>query len=120
MSWLPRPKDAMRATLAFVLLAAFMLALLWLIREEVPEANQQLVTYMLGQLSIMTAAALAFYFNTSKSSSDKNDMLERTVQHLPSGTPSDPVSTKEVDETRSLPRTIPGPRFGVDDPDPEK
>lgn len=72
---LPRPKDAMRGVLAVVLMLSFQLALAALFRWEVPQSNRDMVIYMLGQLSGMVTTALAFYFATSKSSADKNDIL---------------------------------------------
>lgn len=74
---LPQPKDAMRGFMALLLLCAFMVGLFWVITQEVPEGNKQLVTYMLGQLSVLAGIPVAYYFATSKSSSDKNDLLER-------------------------------------------
>lgn len=71
----PRPKDAMRATLSLGVLGAFMIALSWVITNTIPQGNEQLVTYMLGQLSAFASMPLIFYFGTSKSSSDKNDLI---------------------------------------------
>lgn len=96
MSW-PRPRDAMRSFLAIVLLAAFQVSLFWLFQWEVPQANRDLVVFMLGQLSGFTGAGLAFYFNTSKSSADKNEILR-----LP---PPEP---------RAKHSELPQPEFGFD------
>ena len=106
---LPRPKDAMRATLAIVLVFAFLAAGLALFRWAVPEGNRDLLTYMLGQLSGMVTTALAFYFATSKSSADKNDILGEAV-HGPRevevvNRASDPVPTTD----------LPRPDFGHED-----
>lgn len=52
----------MRNLLAFVLVGAFVVfsgALLW---KGIPEKNEQLISYMLGQLSGMALTALGFYF----------------------------------------------------------
>lgn len=76
---LTRPRDAMRATLAIVLVLAFLAAGLALFRWAVPEGNRDLLTYMLGQLSGMVTTALAFYFATTKSSADKNEVLAEAV-----------------------------------------
>jgi uncharacterized membrane protein YqjE len=73
-------RDLMRGGLAVSLLAAFTLALFALFRWEVPDANRDLVNFMLGQLSIMATGAIGFYFYTSKSSQDKNEVIERMGQ----------------------------------------
>jgi UDP-N-acetylmuramyl pentapeptide phosphotransferase/UDP-N-acetylglucosamine-1-phosphate transferase len=65
----------MRGGLAIALLASFQFALLALFRLEVPESNRDLVNFMLGQLSIMAVGALGYYFNTSKSSQDKTQII---------------------------------------------
>lgn len=52
----------MRNLLAFLLVGSFIFfggALLW---QEIPAKNEQLVSYMLGQLSGMALMALGFYF----------------------------------------------------------
>ena len=91
----------MRGALAFALVGAFMVALSWLIRYEIPPTNEQLVTFMLGQLSGFTAAAIAYYLGTSKSSSDKTEMM------------------RKQDEPPPLPRGrgLPQPAAGIDNPD---
>jgi hypothetical protein len=71
----------MRGGLAIALLLSFQIALFSLFRWQVPETNRDMVIYMLGQLSGMVTTALAFYFATSKSSQDKNDVIERMGQH---------------------------------------
>lgn len=111
---LPRPRDAMRAFLALLLLGAFMLALLWLMEKAVPQQNVQLVTYMLGQLSIMAGAAVIFYFGTSKSSADKNELLDRVAHGRPdmaTGKPDDPVHFDGDEPFESDP--FPAPGFGA-------
>jgi hypothetical protein len=70
-----RPPDMMRGVLAVLLVGAFMTALSWLFRNAIPTANEQLVTFMLGQLSGFAGAAVAYYLGTSKSSNDKDEML---------------------------------------------
>lgn len=76
---LPRPRDLMRAFLAILLLAAFMASLFALFIWAVPESNRDLVTYMLGQLSGFAGGAFLFYFGTTKSSADKNEIIGRVT-----------------------------------------
>lgn len=78
----PQRHDAMQAALALLLVIAFLLAGLALFRWAVPSDNRELLTYMLGQLSGMVTTALAFYFATTKSSSDKNRALADAVQNV--------------------------------------
>lgn len=113
----PKPRDAMRGFLAIALLTCFMVALFWLLQENVPEQNRDLVTYMLGQLSGLAAAAMVYYFGTSKSSSDKNDNIERTGIK-PRGTADDPVHVDEAgDPVPVRHRPLPEPTFGRPKPD---
>lgn len=97
----------MRAALVVGLLACFMVALFWLMTQTVPEANRDLVTYMLGQLSIMAGGAVAYYFGTTLSSQDKTDRIAGMLPPPPPPAPSvqdvhvvndrrDPVPTDET------------------------
>lgn len=54
--------EFMRNLLAFLLVAAFVGALPMLTFKAIPKENEQLLTYMLGQLSGMATMALGFYF----------------------------------------------------------
>ena len=77
MNWSEvKAKGGMRGFLAISTLLCFMIALLWLMKYTVPDGNVQLVTYMLGQLSMITAGCVGFYTYTSKSSADKNEMID--------------------------------------------
>lgn len=75
-----RPKDLMRGFLTVILLLGFLGALAALFQWVVPEANEKLVTYMLGQLSGFVSACVLFYVGTSKSSSDKNDTIANALK----------------------------------------
>lgn len=77
--------DWMRGGLAIALLGAFASSLFALFLFQVPEANRDLVNFMLGQLSIMAVGALGYYFNTSKSSQDKNNFIQNLTD-VPSNT----------------------------------
>lgn len=68
--------DLMRSTLALLLLLSFQFALAALFKWRVPVENRDMVIYMLGQLSGMVTTAIAFYFATSKSSVDKQAVIE--------------------------------------------
>lgn len=108
---LPKPPDIMRGLLALILIGAFQVALFWLFQFEVPDANRDLVVFMLGQLSGFTGAGVAYYLGTSKSSSDKNDILR---QAPPRGQPS---PSRASGETCPLGRELPTPEFGEQEPE---
>ena len=52
----------MRNLLAFLLVGAFVSTIPMFVFKSIPEANEQVVTYMVGQLSGMALMALGFYF----------------------------------------------------------
>lgn len=54
--------EGMRNLLAFLLVAAFISVLPVLTFKAIPKDNEQILTYMLGQLSGMATMALGFYF----------------------------------------------------------
>lgn len=54
--------DIIAGTLAATLVAAFIGAIIMLSMRDIPKANEQLLTYMLGQLSGFVAAAVGVYF----------------------------------------------------------
>lgn len=87
----------MRGSLAIILVIAFQIAMWALFWHPIPESNEQLLTYMLGQLSGMVTTALAFYFATTKNSEEKTHML--ATRHPP---------------TTDAPGEIPTPQFGRD------
>lgn len=67
--------DFMRGSLALALVLAFQVAMGALFWHPIPQSNEQLLTYMLGQLSGMVTTALAFYFATTQGSEQKTHML---------------------------------------------
>lgn len=65
----------MRGALAIGLITLFAAAIIGLFRLQIFESNRETITYMLGQLSGMVTTAIAFYFNTTQSSVDKNHVI---------------------------------------------
>ena len=98
------PRDVMAGFLTIILVGAFQLALFWLLNYNVPEANEQLVVFMLGQLSVMASMGPNFYLGTSKSSRDKNVMLSRQMQK--------PSPSEEDAPPRDLPDVAFGKQSG--------
>lgn len=82
--------DIIAGTLAGLLVAAFIGAIIMLSWREIPKSNEQLLTYMLGQLSGFVAAAVGVYF-------------ARRPESPPSGTPDDPLSVAGPSSTTSAP-----------------
>ena len=58
----PAQVELMRNLLAFLLVSAFISVLPVLTFKAIPKENEQLLTYMLGQLSGMATMAIGFYF----------------------------------------------------------
>lgn len=83
MSGKMKKTDLIAGVLAFVLTAAFIGAIVMLSWRGIPPSNEQLLTYMLGQLSGFVAAAVGMYF-------------ARRPESPPSGTTEDPVKTQVV------------------------
>lgn len=97
------PTNTVRNVIALMLLISFQLVISALFQFEVPETNRDMVTYMLGQLSGMATTVLAFHFNTTQGSVDKNN----TIAHLAEApkdvkvmnTSDDPIPTTSSGET---------------------
>lgn len=68
-------KNTMAAVLAVISLGAFIgaVALLWF--RDVPTANKDFINFSLGALQAFAAAGIYYYLGSSKSSSDKTDLL---------------------------------------------
>lgn len=70
-------KSLVPAVLTFILLSAFNAALFALFQMAVPEGNRDIVVYMLGQLSGMVGAAVAFWLGTTRNSQVKTDIISK-------------------------------------------
>lgn len=84
-----KKSDIIAGVLAGTLVAAFIGAIIMLSWREIPKTNEQLLTYMLGQLSGFVAAAVGVYF-------------ARRADSPPAGTADDPLHT-EVGNTAKNP-----------------
>jgi hypothetical protein len=54
--------ERVRNRLALFLVSAFVGALPFMLFKTIPEANKEIIVYMIGQLSGMATTALGFYF----------------------------------------------------------
>ncbi|WEK42997.1 MAG: hypothetical protein P0Y64_16895 [Candidatus Sphingomonas colombiensis] len=94
-------RDVTRGALAFLLLGAFSIALFVMFWRTIPEGNRETLTYMLGQLSGMVTTALAFYYSSSKSSADRNDITAKALDTVAAGIAAGPaVSAPDEPEAR--------------------
>jgi hypothetical protein len=75
--------DLFAGVLAGTLTLAFIGSIVMLSWREIPKSNEQLLTYMLGQLSGFVAAAVGVYFS-------------RRAEDKPAGTHDDPTVTTIV------------------------
>ena len=85
--------DVIAGMLAGFLTLAFIGSIVMLSWREIPKSNEQLLTYMLGQLSGFVAAAVGVYF-------------ARRPESPPSGTPEDPLSVAGPAPTASAPPVV--------------
>lgn len=86
--------DTIAGVLAGVLTLAFIGSIVMLSWREIPKSNEQLLTYMLGQLSGFVAAAVGVYF-ARRPDSPPAGTHEDPVQTQIVNRPSDPVPTVE-------------------------
>ena len=88
----------MRAFLAVLLVAGFMAALVALFRQAIPQSNEQLLSYMLGQLSGFVAAIVSFDFGSSRGSEQKTELLSQSPTETQKvevvNPPTDPVQVE--------------------------
>ena len=94
-----KKSDIIAGVLAGLLVAAFIGAIVMLSWREIPASNEQLLTYMLGQLSGFVAAAVGVYFARRPESSPTgaaDDPLSVAGPERKSEAP--PVQTETTDE----------------------
>lgn len=104
--------ELVRNFLAILLIGVFVSTVPLLVWKTIPEQNEQLLTYILGQLSGMATTALAFFFaikageaaldrkraeNTGKladaitAAAGSMPPVDQPLGGQPAGTPEDPV-----------------------------
>lgn len=89
-----KKSDVIAGVLAGVLVAAFIGAIVMLSWREIPKPNEQLLTYMLGQLSGFVAAAVGVYF-ARRADSSPTGTVEDPMHTEVGNKPSDPIPTTE-------------------------
>lgn len=108
----PPDADRFKNLLAFLLVGAFIVTIPLFVFKTIPDANKDIITYMVGQLSGMALLALGFYFvNKAGQDALDNKRAETTgkmaeaitatanasaaAPEAATGKPDDPVHTVE-------------------------
>lgn len=74
--------ERIRALLAFLLIGSFISTLQLLMFKNIPAANKEIITYILGQISGMTTTALAFYYTKGVGQDDLDTRRTETTGRL--------------------------------------
>ena len=87
------------------LIAAFVSVLLGLLFKNIPAANEQIIIYMLGQLSGFVATVVGYHYVTGVADAEKSSNTGAAFRAIeaqakaqadrPTGKPDDPVHTTE-------------------------
>jgi hypothetical protein len=75
-------KHHLRDVIGSVLIAAFVLAVFALFWKAIPTENEQLVSYMLGQLSGFAAAIVAFHYAANAQSQEATANTGRAFEAM--------------------------------------
>lgn len=74
-----KTSSRMPAVLAIVLCIMYTIAITGLMFVEIPQGNREALVIMCGTLSTMLGMAMAFYFNTTQSSRQKDQVIADMV-----------------------------------------
>lgn len=74
-----KTKDILFYSLAAIVVVGFFTVLWILFKVELPQSNHDLALIMLGVLGAKFGDVVAYFFGSSKGSSDKNDLLKNTT-----------------------------------------
>lgn len=66
-----------RNALGGALIASFIGAMITLFIVPIPPENEQLITYMLGQISGFAGGIVSYHYASTASSAQKNELLAR-------------------------------------------
>ena len=106
--------EMVRNSLATLLVVAFIGAMVSFTWRVIPEANKDIITYMVGQLSGMATTALGFYFinkvgqdaidakradNTGKLAEAVTAAIAAPAAGAPTGAADDPLSVVGAEST---------------------
>lgn len=75
-------KHRLRDVIGSALIGAFVLALFALFWKEIPGANEQLLSYMLGQLSGFAAGIVAFHYAANAQSQEATANTGRAFEAM--------------------------------------
>lgn len=82
-----------------IVVGSFVGALIALFILPIPKDNEQLITYMLGQLSGFVGGVIAYHYASTATSEQKNKLLARTNEPLPTVVVNPPEAPVQVEQT---------------------
>lgn len=94
-------KHRLRDTIGAVLVGGFLASLGLLFFIAIPQANEQLITYMLGQLSGFAASIVAFHYASNAQSQQATENTGRAFEAISAaarGGGGDPEALRPGDE----------------------
>jgi hypothetical protein len=74
------PRDIFMYTLGGLIVCAFFAVIVILLTVSMPQANENMLYILLGALVAKFGDVVSYFYGTSKSSSDKNEMIERQLE----------------------------------------
>lgn len=95
-------KHRLRDAIGASLIGGFVAALFVLFWKAVPPQNEQLITYMLGQLSGFAAGIVAYHYATNAQSQEATLNTGHAFRAIEAaakaGSPADPDATRDINE----------------------
>lgn len=73
------PQSKMPAILSILLTIMFTIQLIALMIYAIPESNKEIIIYMAGQLGTAWLLAIGYYFSSTSSSKNKDQLLADSV-----------------------------------------
>jgi drug/metabolite transporter (DMT)-like permease len=70
-------KETFMYALGAIIIAGFFLLLYKLIGTEIPEGNKDTLSLVIGALLAAFTSVVAYFYGSSKGSSDKNELLKK-------------------------------------------
>lgn len=90
----PRPSLSLRDYIGVGLVFAFISVLVGLLFKNIPQANEQLIVYMLGQLSGFVSTVVAFHYVLNKNSEAATENTGKAFDALKAAAESAPTEKK--------------------------
>ena len=74
------PRDIFMYSLGGIIVMAFFAVIIVLLTIEMPKSNENMLYILLGALVAKFGDVVNYFYGSSKSSSDKNEMIERQIE----------------------------------------